>query len=127
MSRLDVLVIDDNQLIRFTTALLLKQLQMDARTSHSGLEGLAMARERKPDVILLDIMMPDMDGWAVLKELERDPNLAQTPVILFTALEQNLFPTQASSPMVKTILQKPFHLEELTTALALATSNQEPK
>jgi len=127
MKRLDVLVIDDNQLIRFTTAMLLKQLQMDTRTAHSGLEGLKFAHEHKPDVILLDIMMPDMDGWAVLKEIENDPELSSTPVILFTALEQNLFTSAANSSNVKTILQKPFHLEELSNAIKIATQHLEAK
>lgn len=127
MKRLDVLVIDDNQLIRFTTALLLKQLEMDARTAHSGVEGLGLARAQKPDVILLDIMMPDMDGWAVLQEIEQDSSLKNTPVILFTALEQNLFTSEANSNSVKAILQKPFHLEELSKVIKIATQNLEAK
>lgn len=53
-----------------------------------GLEGLEMAKKKNPDIILLDILMPKMDGFEVLEHLKKDKNLAKIPVILLTNLGQ---------------------------------------
>ncbi|OGH86530.1 MAG: hypothetical protein A2493_03140 [Candidatus Magasanikbacteria bacterium RIFOXYC12_FULL_33_11] len=53
-----------------------------------GQEGLEMAKKKKPDIILLDVLMPKMDGFTVLENLKKDKNLAQIPVILLTNLGQ---------------------------------------
>lgn len=53
-----------------------------------GLEGLEMAKKKKPDIILLDVLMPKMDGFEVLENLKKDKNLAKIPVILLTNLGQ---------------------------------------
>jgi CheY-like chemotaxis protein len=51
-----------------------------------GREGLALAKQARPDVITLDIIMPDLDGWSVLKELKADPELCEIPVVLVTIM-----------------------------------------
>ncbi len=56
-------------------------------TARSGKEGLELARELRPSVVILDVVMPGMDGWAVLSELKSDPELAQIPVIVATILD----------------------------------------
>lgn len=121
-----ILIIDDNDLIRYTTSLLVKQLGLDPTIAYSGIEGLEIAKLLKPDVILLDIMMPGIDGWEVLERLAADPDLKDIPVILFTALEEQLFPKNASLHLAKGVLQKPFHLEELTAALKMVISLEVP-
>ncbi len=55
--------------------------------ARSGREGLKLARERTPDVITLDVMMPGMDGWAVLTELKADPSLSAIPVVMLTMVD----------------------------------------
>lgn len=115
-----ILIIDDSDLIRFTTSLLLRQLGYESAQADSGKNGVAMASTYQPNAILLDIMMPEMDGWEVLTVLSNNPATASIPVVIFTALEEQLFPPQAELPCVKAILQKPFHLDELTQALQQA-------
>ncbi len=115
-----ILIIDDSDLIRFTTSLLLRQLGYESAQADSGKSGVAMASTYQPDAILLDIMMPEMDGWEVLNILSSNPDTAEIPIVIFTALEEQLFPPQAELPCVKAILQKPFHLDELTQALQQA-------
>lgn len=115
-----ILIIDDSDLIRFTTSLLLRQLGYESAQADSGKSGVAMASTCQPDAILLDIMMPEMDGWEVLNILSSNPDTAEIPIVIFTALEEQLFPPQAELPCVKAILQKPFHLDELTQALQQA-------
>lgn len=53
-----------------------------------GVEGLAMAKSKKPEAILLDVMMPKMDGFAVLKEIKADKTLKKIPVVMLTNLGQ---------------------------------------
>ena len=82
----EVLVIDDDPQAR---QLIGRHLQREGFTpilASSGSEGLALARQRPPQVITLDVIMPDMDGWAVLKELQSDPALSQVPVVMLTIL-----------------------------------------
>jgi CheY-like chemotaxis protein len=55
-----------------------------------GVEGLKVVREEKPDLILLDLMMPDMDGWEVFQQVKDDPELSKIPVVVVTAKAQSI-------------------------------------
>ncbi|HEX3244448.1 MAG TPA: response regulator, partial [Chloroflexota bacterium] len=82
-----VLVIDDDPAI---PELLQRSLKIDGVrivSASSGEEGLEIARQIRPDVITLDVLMPKMDGWAVLSALKADPALADIPVIMLTILD----------------------------------------
>lgn len=81
-----VLIIDDDADIRSIARLSLSRVgRMDVIEAASGSEGLRKAREEKPDVILLDLMMPTMDGLETLAALRSQPATAVTPVIFLTA------------------------------------------
>ncbi len=58
--------------------------------ANGGIEGLETVRREKPDLILLDLMMPDMDGWEVYQQIKADPNLRNIPVIVVTAKAQSI-------------------------------------
>jgi len=81
-----VLVIEDNrdnlELMRY----LLGAFGHEALTAEDGNDGLAMARREHPDLVLCDIHLPGMDGYAVVADLKRDPAFAQTPVVAVTAM-----------------------------------------
>jgi signal transduction histidine kinase/CheY-like chemotaxis protein/BMFP domain-containing protein YqiC len=81
-----ILVIDDERPARelIGNALVAKGYAVVA--APGGRDGLRLARERRPDAIILDVIMPDVDGWAVLRALKTDPDLADIPVILVTML-----------------------------------------
>ena len=79
-----VLVIDDEASQRDLMSRFLERQRFDVRTAGDGSTGIAMARSLKPRAILLDIMMPHMDGWSVLKTLKADTELARIPVVLVT-------------------------------------------
>jgi PAS domain S-box-containing protein len=81
-----VLVIEDNETAREALQRFLVQKGFRAEAAGSGEEGLRLARELHPLAITLDLMMPGMDGWAVLSALKADPELADIPVILFTGM-----------------------------------------
>ncbi len=70
--------------------LILEQQGYTFRGCTSGEEGLEAARTKVPDLVLLDLMMPGMDGWEVLRRMRRDPKLAGVPVVLVTAKAQGI-------------------------------------
>ncbi len=80
-----VLVIDDQKIPRATLAAILGEAGHEVVSEASGPEGIARAREWSPDVIVLDVYMPEMDGFAVVERLKRDPETAAVPVIFLTA------------------------------------------
>ena len=82
-----VLVIDDDPDARDLIARCLSKQGFRVRSSASGQAGLQLASELLPDAITLDVMMPSMDGWAVLSALKADPDLANIPVIMLTFLD----------------------------------------
>jgi hypothetical protein len=82
-----VLVIDDNAQARDLIGRLLIEEGFAVAEAGSGEEGLALARELSPAAITLDVLMPGMDGWAVLGALKADPALADIPVIMLTVLD----------------------------------------
>ncbi len=82
-----VLIIDDNAEARDMVARFLRQEGFAILEASSGEKGLELARTHRPDAITLDVMMPGMDGWAVLTALKADPALARIPVIMLTVLE----------------------------------------
>jgi CheY-like chemotaxis protein len=77
-----VLVIDDEQSSRDLIVGQLKRSGWQVRTASSGVEGIKLAREIHPCAIVLDILMPQMDGWTVLNVLKNDPALADIPIVL---------------------------------------------
>ncbi|MCP4701438.1 MAG: response regulator [Gammaproteobacteria bacterium] len=82
-----VLVIDDNPMVRNLLEHHLHALGYKTVMAKSGEEGLLLAREQQPDIITLDIIMPEMDGWAVLSTLKADEKLAGIPVIMLSLQE----------------------------------------
>ena len=85
--RARILVVDDDPHARELVQRNLAREGFDVRAAADGVAGVGLARSWRPDVILLDVMMPGRDGWAVLAELKADPSLADIPVIMSTMLE----------------------------------------
>jgi DNA-binding response OmpR family regulator len=80
-----VLVIDDEAPIRLLCRVNLEAEQMDVIEAADGPSGLDQARAEHPDVILLDVMMPGLDGWKVAEHLLEDENTSEIPIIFLTA------------------------------------------
>ncbi len=103
-----VLVIDDQVFFHTMLRNTLEQHGFQVQTASSGKEGLKMARQHKPDLILLDIEMPEMDGFAVCQELKKDPALKAIPVVILTAtndtkLNEKAFQAGATITASKTV------------------------
>jgi DNA-binding response OmpR family regulator len=80
-----VLVIDDEAPIRLLCRVNLEAEGMSVLEAPDGPSGLAKAREERPDVVLLDVMMPGLDGWHVAERLLEDENTSRIPIIFLTA------------------------------------------
>jgi two-component system, OmpR family, alkaline phosphatase synthesis response regulator PhoP len=80
-----VLVIDDEAPIRLLCRVNLEAEKMDVLEAANGEEGLALARTEKPDIVLLDVMMPGMDGWQVAERLFESQETSQIPLVFLTA------------------------------------------
>lgn len=81
---LDVLVVDDAADIRLLVRALLTRADCHVREAESAADALVSIARDRPDVVLLDIQMPDADGWSVLETLRSDPATAELPVVLCT-------------------------------------------
>jgi signal transduction histidine kinase/DNA-binding response OmpR family regulator len=113
-ARRSVLIVDDDTTVRELMTRYLERQGFTILTAANGIEGLARARQFHPDAITLDVMMPDLDGWAVLAALKGDPTLADIPVILVTIVDekQRGYALGAVEYMVK-----PIDRERLATLL----------
>jgi DNA-binding response OmpR family regulator len=80
-----VLVIDDEAAIRLLCRVNLEAERMEVEEAADGVAGLEQARDTRPDVILLDVMMPGLDGWQVAEELVADERTRDIPIVFLTA------------------------------------------
>jgi PAS domain S-box-containing protein len=109
-----VLVIEDDPATRDLLKRFLNKDGFRVKTVAEGEEGLRLARELQPDVITLDVMLPGLDGWAVLTELKADPALADIPVVMLTIVDnKNLGYALGASDY----LTKPIQRERLRAVL----------
>jgi DNA-binding response OmpR family regulator len=108
-----VLIIEDEKLIIVSTQMVLEAAAFKVESATNGEEGIARAREIKPDLILLDIMMPGIDGWETLTRLKRDPETANVPVIIFTAREHTRGHQKSAEMGAADYFRKPFEPDEL--------------
>jgi PAS domain S-box-containing protein len=110
-----VLVIDDNTPSREALRQFLTRNGFRAAAAAAGEEGLRLARELHPLVIMLDVVMPGMDGWAVLTALKADPELADIPVVLFTGMADDR--NEAIRRGASDYMMKPVDPDRLTAVL----------
>lgn len=112
-----VLIIEDDPIYFSIMETILQNEGFEIRTASDGQSGLAMLREKRPDVILCDIMMPDMDGHMILETLKGERALADIPFIFVTALWDRADVRLGMSAGADDYLSKPFSAEELIAAV----------
>ena len=114
-----ILIIDDEDDIREVAALSLETVAgWEVETASSGALGLASAIEYQPDAVLLDVMMPGMDGPTTFRELRKNPATSHIPVLLLTAKVQSSDQRRFADLGVEAILFKPFDPLTLGTQIA---------
>jgi len=108
-----VLVVDDQEDILQTTALVLTKGGYEAITAADGFEALETARREIPDLILLDVEMPRMDGWETLRLLRLDSATSGIPVAMFTILFDLREKVRALKYGAQDYITKPFSMDDL--------------
>ncbi len=110
-----ILVVDDERHIVRLVEVNLTRAGYDGVTAYDGVEALEQFAKEKPDMLVLDVMMPRMDGFEVLKKLQSDPASKGVPIIMLTAKAQDADIFRGWSSGVSSYLTKPFNPRELLT------------
>ena len=116
-----ILFIEDEPNLQKTLGEALRQEGYEVKPAFNGQEGLELAKSEKPDLILLDLILPKIDGFTVLQEVKKDPVLKDTPVIVLTNLEGSSDVEKALELGATTYLVKAnYNLEEVVTKIKQA-------
>jgi DNA-binding response OmpR family regulator len=110
-----VLVVEDDQDLAELLDFNLKSAGFSTSTASNGIEALRLARSVLPDLILLDLMLPELDGFAVCEILQRDPATARVPIIMLTALSSELARFTGLECGANDYITKPFSPRKLVS------------
>ena len=117
MNNYKILVVDDVPLNQMLVERMLGRFNFNIKKAGNGYEALQSIKEEKPDLILLDIMMPVMDGFEVLKELKRSPETKDIKVIILSALNTNSDIIKGYELGAKDFITKPIMLDKLVNSV----------
>jgi len=111
-----VLIVEDEEAVRELEKFILEQVGYDVMEARDGLEGLTKAEFRKPDLILLDLMMPDVSGGRMFDEMKRHPATAGIPIVVVTGKPDahQIFDDQIGPDNV---IMKPFEADTLLSRI----------
>jgi DNA-binding response OmpR family regulator len=109
-----IVVVEDDAEIRDLEGFLLSSEGYDVVLLPGGAHAAETVKQTKADLVLLDLMLPDRDGNAVLADMEADPETADVPVIVVSAFDGALEP----SPLVRRVIAKPFEVTDLLDGIA---------
>ena len=115
-----ILVVDDEPSLLRLMAFVLQRRGYAMITATNGEEALTKLRQNRPDLVVLDIMMPRKDGYQVASEVRADPELTQTPIIMLSAKAQDEDIERGLALGVNAYITKPFEPERLAEAVAAA-------
>ena len=117
MSLGTVLVAEDNETLRSALAAALRAKGYNVQEAENGAEAVRLAGGHAPDLILLDLMMPVLDGWSAARELQENPVTAGIPRLAITASHLDPANRNALSGSFALVLQKPIRLGDLLAAI----------
>jgi DNA-binding response OmpR family regulator len=108
-----ILIVDDEPNIVISLEFLMMREGHEVRVARDGEAGLAAVRTHRPDLVVLDVMMPKLDGFAVLEAVRSDPNLAATRVLMLTAKGREAEQKKGLALGADAYMSKPFSTREL--------------
>ena len=108
-----ILYIDDNRVLRENGTEILELAGYEVIIAQNGKEGIALAREKEPDLILCDIIMPELDGYEVIQLLKKDPVLSKIPFVFVTASAEKSEMAKGMALGADAYIRKPFDGKEL--------------
>jgi two-component system alkaline phosphatase synthesis response regulator PhoP len=89
MAKARILMVDDDKVLVAATKVVLESKDYQVSTAYDGDEGLAKAKAEKPDLIILDIIMPTQDGFTVCEQIKNDPEMEKIPILIMTSFAQD--------------------------------------
>ncbi len=113
MDPISILVIEDDEIVARTIERCLRGGEFRVRLANSGVEGLRSARREVPNLVILDVIMPGMDGYAVCREMRSDPVLVEVPILFLTAKTKDEDKITGFTAGADDYLGKPFNVDEL--------------
>lgn len=111
-----VCIEDDHDLSRLIS-ISLSPWPATVHIAHDGIHGLMLIREKKPDLILLDLGLPGLNGWEVCELIKRDETLSHIPIVILTAIPPEVYKDRSEAKAVAGYLLKPFTPSTLCTLL----------
>jgi len=108
-----ILITEDEPHLRQVLKLQLENGGFDVIEARDGLEALEIARRELPDLILLDVMMPQMDGWEMLRRVQEQHGIGSIPVVMFSGKLDERTQAQATERGAQAFVGKPFDLQAL--------------
>lgn len=127
MIEANILVIEDDEIVSRTIERSLRGNDFRITTANSGVEGLKTARRLVPDLVILDVIMPGMDGYTVCREMRADPLLFEVPILFLTAKVKDEDKIAGFTAGADDYLSKPFNIDELILRVrAILRRTQEP-
>ena len=119
------MVVDDEPDVRLIARVVLGAAEFDVLEMDSGASAMEeLQAGRTPDVVLLDVRMPGLDGWSLLRQLRADPELADLPVVVFTADMSARGEAPAELRDGDVLITKPFQADDLLRAVQTAISSR---
>ena len=109
----NILIIDDDDIVARTIERCLRGKEFQVNMANSGVAGLKAAHRKIPDLVILDVIMPGMDGFTVCKEMREDPILKDVPILFLTAKIKPEDAIVGLSLGADDYLRKPFNVDEL--------------
>src|SRR3990172_1887103 len=109
-----ILVVDDDVNLLQMVRLMLQRVGHEVETSSNGEEGLLFASQKQPDLAIIDVMMPGLSGYDVVRRLRDDPFTARIPIVILTARSQPMDKQMALEAGANAFLSKPVTAQELT-------------
>lgn len=122
-----ILLVDDSKLVQAKFRLALEKAGFQVISALDGKEGLSIARGKKPDLIILDVNMPGMDGWQVLRSLKIHPELRKIPVIMATTADKIADIEQGFSLGAKEYVVKDEQLTRLVDKVEKVVASRKPE
>jgi DNA-binding response OmpR family regulator len=117
MAEKTVLVIDDDDANRKVLEILLRRENIRAILAQDGKTGLELARSEQPDLIILDVFMPEEDGFEILEQLKQEILTTKIPVIIFTILEREQSRKKAMNMGACDYITKPFDMKDIVVRI----------
>jgi DNA-binding response OmpR family regulator len=129
MSAHKILVIDDSKVIRMRVRDMLPQGNFDILEARDGVEGYNLIRSEKPNLIMLDFLLPKMSGWEVYQEIQKEYELKSIPLVLMSGRKEEVLEKLTEPFEYFAFVEKPFEQRELVAAIkeAMVKAKKHPK